>query len=357
MKIGILTFQHANNYGATLQMYAMQQFLLQMGHDVVVVNYQQQNIAFNYRIFQIRRNSLLKSLLASLLNAPKRIRKNRAFRLFRRKYVQLTRPYSKLSGQIEDIDCYVAGSDQIWNSSITNADSNYFLTFLPPGFKKISYAASIGEDTPSSTQLRFLQENIENLDFISVRESSLCNILSGLTQKPVTCVLDPTLLLNEGKWEALCATSCAQDYILVYMVSFEKETYKTARIIADYLGKRVLTIGGPRVKRKQGFKRISGAGPIEFLSLFKNASFVVTNSFHGTAFAISFKRDFLTIAHPTRSSRMRDLLHLLHLDDHLINSHTQALDHLKLNTDYHDTFEILESTRLKSLSFLQESLS
>ncbi|MDD4320858.1 MAG: polysaccharide pyruvyl transferase family protein [Acidaminococcaceae bacterium] len=358
IKIGILTFHDADNYGAVLQAYALKETIKKIEEDVEILNYKRQVSSRNIIL-------LIKSILSTLmyLYPPRSIRKIK-FTKFRNKYMDISKDTFFNSAEIKGKDIYVVGSDQVWNSEITNYDEAYFLKFCRGHEKKIAYAASIGKDILKHEEKKFLKNNVSNIDYISVREDSAVKIIRDFIEKKVTHVLDPTLLADRDIWDRLiCENKNRSNYLLVYRLTDNEEVLRVAELIAKKLKLKVLYIDNLALsknclirKRRYKFRDIKGVGPIDFITLFKNASFVVTNSFHGTAFSIVFNKDFITIPHETRGTRMISLLKLLKLDHRLITNSKQLTDDYPLNIDYQIPNKLLEREREKSIAFLKNAI-
>jgi len=360
-KIGIITFHDADNFGAVLQAYALKETIKKVENDVEILNYKQPLILKSYRIIQINTNnlkSLIKSVLSSIIYLNIRISRKIKFSSFRNKYLDLSEEIYKKS-EIQGKDVYIAGSDQIWNGEITGYDNTFFLSFPRGTAKGITYAASLGKDMINDQEREFLNKNINNIDCISVREDSAVHILYGFTDKKISHVLDPTLLVEQSAWDKLIIDKYnhnKEKYLLIYSLSFDIELLRVAELVSKKLNLKVLYINNSIRRNKFGFKNIRTPSPEEFVTLFKNASFIVTNSFHGTAFSIIFNKDFITIPHKMRGTRMTSLLNLLKLEDRIITSSDQLTEDFILNIDYHIPNELLKLEKEKSFAFLKQSI-
>ncbi|MED4600761.1 polysaccharide pyruvyl transferase family protein [Paenibacillus validus] len=358
MKVGIFTFHDADNYGAVLQAYALQETVKFLTNDVEIVNYKQPYIIDKYKVVRINNSSLLKlirSIISTLIRYKDTSRKKEAFNNFRKRYLNISEEIYKEKNEIKGYDIYISGSDQVWNPEITNFDEVFFLKFSNEG-RKISYAASIGRDEISEKEKDFLKNNIKNLDLISVREDSALKILNGLTENRVERVLDPTLLADTKIWDELICGKSANEYLLVYTVGPIGNVMEIANYIAKKMGIKIINITDKIMIKKYNVKTLRDIGPESFVGLFKNATFIITNSFHGTAFSIIFNKDFLTIPHKTGGTRMIDLLNLLKLDARIINNQMKIDDYLEQKIDYTVTNKILNEEKEKSLEFLKNAI-
>jgi hypothetical protein len=148
-----------------------------------------------------------------------------------------------------------------------------------------------------------------------------------------------------------------QDFILLYMVSMNEEALKVADIISKMMKLPVWYINDSYKKDKYKFKHIRGIGPLEFLVLVKNAKFIVTTSFHGTAFSIIFNKKFVTVPYKRTSSRMVELLKRIKLENRIIEASSEFDSNYEFNIDYTIPNEMLEQEKEKSLMFLKEALA
>ena len=363
----IFTFHCVINYGAVLQAYALQNILLRYSDNVLIADYRPQFLLQPYmpqfkKIYAVSAAQIykLKSLLHSVASLMRYYCLGYHIKLYH--YKNFVDQYLRLQPLNLIINSYhnniVLGSDQIWNPRLTNWDKTYFYSNYPKGNAKvISYAASIGNDHSTQEELDFLRENIKNVDCISVREETAQKVLSLICDKPITTVLDPTLLLKSTDIELkrLISENKYGRYILLYQMSNDPNTLKICRHISKQLHLKIVEVlAYPFGRNNLNFhKHITTAGPAEFVTLFAHAEYVVTSSFHGTAFSLIFNKQFVTVAHPTAGSRQRDLLERIGLPDRVVSS----IENLPTSDiDYAIINERLEIERRKSLDFLERAL-
>jgi hypothetical protein len=358
MDIGILNFHDADNYGAVLQAYALKE-CVKMNTDncrVEIIDYKSKNILKGSKIIQLTKTTpkiFIKSCISNFLYLGVKLCRKYKFEDFRRNYLDISNRVFWKGEDICGYDIYVVGSDQVWNCEITGYDQTYFLSFCGNESKTIAYAASIGREKVTEAEFRFIKNNINNIDRISVREFSAVSLIEKITEKNVQHVLDPTLLVDCSVWDKLVTKKTSiRNYILLYKLSDDPNILEIAAVISEKLNMEVWYINDSIRKNKYGFKNIRRVGPIEFVELFRNASFVVTNSFHGTSFSILFRTNFVTIPHKTRGERMINLLRLLNLEDRLIKNSNQIGEQFKFSIDYSIPNEILKREKEKSLAFL-----
>ncbi len=359
MKVGILTFHRANNYGAVLQAYALQETIQQLGHEVEIVDYKQQYIESKYRKVRLNTKSILslvRSIASTVIHYHEFSQRERNFNSFRFNNLALSKnSYDKVS-EIQGFDALISGSDQVWNPKATGYDKAFFLDTPESTIKKISYAASLGRDKITEEEKNFIQGNIANFDSISVREESAKDIVSSLTNKDITRVLDPTLLADPKIWDKFLSKNEYGDYLLVYSVGPLNNLLEIVNKTSKKLGVKVLFITEKKIKTGSNQVHLKGVSPEKLLTLIYNANFIVTNSFHGTAFSLIFNKNFLTIPHKDSGARMIELLHMAKLDKRLIKDAERVNGLIEKNINYNTVNAIIDIEKKKSIDFLQNEL-
>lgn len=312
--VGVLTFHRASNYGAVLQAWALQQAIATIGATGEVVDYRSPFLEEHYRPNGWRTFlSPRKTGIALLRNGYMLDRRDIFADFVRREIPMSPRLYTpgSIDHALTRYSNFVTGSDQVWNPVTAGFDASYFLDFVPESDRKRAYAASVGlEAMPIEHLVRF-RWLVSDFEHISVRESPGARILDEVTGARPPVVVDPTLLLDADEWQALGqqGRSEQEPYTLVYLLAENRRTLQYARTLAKARGNRVLYIS-QRLMRPHGMEVISRATPYDFVSLMAGAQSVVTNSFHGMAFALNFARDlhFDLLPAPARvNSRLMQL--------------------------------------------------
>lgn len=293
MKIGILTFHSANNYGAALQAYALQTAFRQTVPECEVE-------VIDYRCRGVQKQRSLKKLIQStgfvsaVLHYPfvkKRIRKIDSFC---RSHMKLS-PYfgtaEELKAAVAQYDRIISGSDQVWNRNWTGGEDTYLQNFHEYHEKKASYAVSFGiSELPQEWKADY-EKYLKQFSYLSVREESGRKLLQNEFGLEARVNIDPTLLLTSEQWNQVAVkTNVKKPYVLVYMVPYQKSAAAYARKIAAEKGLDIVTVC-KSMKRDSGIYK-GNAGVEEIVGLFRNAAYVVTNSFHGTAFSVIYHKDF-----------------------------------------------------------------
>lgn len=337
MNVGILTFHDAHNYGAVLQAFALKKYIQKLGYEVKIINYHHENIPDGFpREANEKRWEKFNKFIKKLIDNEEKV-------------------YTK-EDDLEklDIDFWICGSDQIWNTDITRGfNRGFFLDFETDG-KKISYAVSMGiPELPKEYEEKF-KRSLERIDEISVREESLKQYAEKFVDKKIERTLDPTLLLDEKDYYDLILDNKYGEYILIYALGPDDRLTKIANKVASKKGVKIIELND---RRKENYfcEQISEAGPEEFLTLIKNANAIITNSFHGTIFSIIFKKEFYTITRLNRNSRMENILKIVDMQDRLIDK-IEDLDKIK-EQDFENAYRRLNSEKQKSKDFLKKALN
>ena len=344
-KIRILTFHYAKNYGAVLQAYALK-IRLSKDNEVFFSDYRVDNILKNETLF-VRNHGIKKfivSFIFSLIFNKKRIVKHFKFKSF-------VKNNFKELGVNEFTDITIVGSDQVWNFDITNYDDIFFLGRFNSKMK-ISYAASIGKDKVSERDKEEFANKLDGIQHISVRELSAKKLLSNYTSEIITVCLDPVFLMDKYRWNSLVKKRIIKfDYILVYNLTKDPTVDAIAKEVSQSTGMRIINITSSTRNNIENSFNYRNAGPIEFLNLFSFSDYVITNSFHGTAFSIIFEKEFITIPHKSKGTRMIDLCKKLELDSRIIRHNNFELKSLE-TIDYTKVKLILDKDIKVSSEYL-----
>lgn len=318
MKICTITCQNANNHGARLQCYALVKYLQMQGHEVEVIDYRPDYMRGAQPIIYWPGYSV-REWIKLIVRCPDRIRelKRQAFfESFSKRYIPRTKIYwsiDELRSDPPKADLYLAGSDQIWNTMFKNGtDPGYYLDFGPTSIRRESFAASfaITEIEPSNKE--WVKNNLKRFDKITVREQTALKILEDLGIEGALQE-DPVFLLSAEEWDRIAdGTGKDEKYVLVYDFFLGKDIESSAKKIAKEHGLKIFAICSKSLSYAD--RNFVYAGPETFVSLIKYASYVISNSFHGTVFAMIYKVPFIIIDRPDGLNiRMRDLLDRHHI--------------------------------------------
>ena len=334
MRINIITRHAPANYGSILQAIATQKLIRDLGYDSEIVNYipsfeTTTRIAFT----QLRSNdswngSPFKKLLYIMVNMPENWISFKKFASMRSKYLK----QGVLCHSLDDLkqeykndteSIYLTGSDQVWGF-ISNGkyDPAYVLDFAPKDATKISFSSSFGKTEFSSRILKTYKAYLMKYSGISVREDSAVDLLHsmGLGAKQV---LDPTLMLSSDEWKQymkpIKTVKNMGKYILIYQIHNNPELDSYAKSFSQYTGLPLIRVSPLLHQIKRGGKFVYLPDISEFLSLINNTEYLITDSFHGTSFAINFNKSFIEVL-PNNDSSTRNLsiLRLLGLTDRIL---------------------------------------
>lgn len=355
-KAGILTFHDAHNYGAVLQAYALKKYIKKLGVDAKVINYHHYNIPDGFprkrKIKEISFSGIRKHIYS---HKDHNLRWTK-FNHFIKELVDNEERVYTDEKELEklDIDFWICGSDQIWNTDITRGiNKGFFLDFNTKG-TKISYAASMGIPKLEKQYEDEFVKAVNDIEYVSVREDALKQYINSLTDKEVMKVVDPTLLLEKEDYTELLNESLIKEkYLLIYALGPDDRLTQIAKQKAEEKNLKIVELNDYKLKN-YFCMQVSNAGPEEFLTLIKNAEVVVTNSFHGTIFSALFEKDFYTITRLNRNARMESLLDMFGMRDRLIDT-LEDLEKVKVQ-DYENAFKNVEKEVEKSRNFLKNAL-
>ena len=200
-------------------------------------------------------------------------------------------------------DILITGSDQVWNPIHILTDTSFFLPFAHSHTPRIAYAPSFSVASIPEEFYTAIRPYVTGYSHLSVREKSGIDIVKSLTDKEVSMVCDPTLLLTKADWSVLAAQSeikISEPYILVYVLSYAYNPYPAINTIIEKVQQELdlplILLDAPILNMKfKNARFIKDAGPAEFLYLVQHASFVISTSFHGTAFALNFGIPFYSV--------------------------------------------------------------
>lgn len=377
MNVGILTFHFSDNYGAALQAYALRRWMTEQGHHASFIDYRPAHIEHGGSLSLPTSPARLKANLKVVyLAVSSFIHEHFGNKGQKEKFVRFREQFLGLQGDAaptdngaslaaaQSFDLIVAGSDQIWSpSQHFGFDANYFLAFAQrfPA-RKISYAASFGRDRVSSSEAAQLPALLRHFDAISVREASGVTLVErAIGHKPAN-VPDPTLLHSDYAELTDSAPPGDDDpYLFCYGLRSPDNIRQTADLISKQLGCPIRSPHNPH-RRWVEIGDTVYPDPGEWVSLIRNARFVVTNSFHGTVFSLLFKKPFivagLTGDKAPANARALNLLRAVGLESRFAPwfsaQNTQAL--MARQIDWADVDRRLTDLRQAGLDFLSTQL-
>ena len=353
MKLGILTFHAAHNYGAVLQAYGLLNYLSSLGHEVYVIDYRPDSIrrGVNRGIPALPKNplKLCKTLVEEFSIRKDRLKRFDKFEEFIIKELNLF-PFDTV--KLEEFDRIFIGSDQVWNKSLLN--NKFDPVYMGASFsaRYVSYAASMGWYQVEDDDIAVLKQYLSNFEAISVRETDTSTFLTEITGTNIHVTCDPTLLLKREEWTKLYVPTNKKGYVLCYNLLNSNDCQALAEDLAKSKGLEIINLV-PSVSKKSPKSSCQSAGPKDFISYIMDAEYVVTSSFHGTVFSILFDKEFYSVGLSNYGGRIRSLLRTIGLEDRMIVP--KDLNNLS-KCDYMAASCLLNGFITESKNFIKNSL-
>lgn len=377
--VGLCIAFKGTNYGMHLQGYATQTVLDRLGFNTEIIDYHsgtekgiKWSVGAAYVACKKIRNAVKKRFqrnetLDSLHEENKKQRNNvsEKFREERLHNIVEIHGISSLRVKSNDYYAVIVGSDQIWLPDI--AFTNFYtLRFAAPGVKRISYATSLGVSAYPNYAKKAAADYWKQMDYLSVREQQGKGIIQSIVDIPVEVVADPTYLLTKEDWEELIPVDKVinDGYILCYFLGENEAIKKYARKYADEKGLRLVSILSNECNsddHQYADEVLIGKTVEEFVNLIRNAEYILTDSFHGLAFSVINKKQFLIFYRKRndikeqRNSRIDNIVRCWGIEDRLIrNPENYVIPNREI--DYKSVQIHVEDLRKESLNFLEKAL-
>lgn len=359
MKIGIFTFHCADNYGAVLQAYGLQEYLKGLGHEVYIIDYCPTFLVKPTRLFRF--NAIpnaglvlwLSNIFRECLVIPIRCYRHSLFKRFRKKQLNLIK--LDLDNPDNGFDAFVFGSDQIWNIEMTEGYNDVYWGNVKTikGKRNIAYAASAGY-VNSLKDCAKIQNLLINFSSISVRETSLLKFLNNnFPQIPVSVCLDPVLLAGRERFDSIADDiKICKPYLLLFQLSHNEHLFQAAKGLAEKNNLEIIEITSYTESLKNEHM-LNCVSPERMISYIQSAEYVITNSFHGVVFSILYRKNFNVVCNNSSvAERMISLLEALGLENRLCES-VQAL----VAVDYSEMENKYRALLSNSRSYLSNALA
>lgn len=313
MMIGILTFHRANNLGAVLQASALQNYIEDNISPCEIVDFVPNN--------EVKYSHLLRKLVhkAKLYLTVKKskniIKREKSFELYRKQYIRMSRKTyygdKTMKSARNKYDILISGSDQILNTTLSGTSTSYYLDFSDCE-KKLSYASSFGRANITKEEEGLIKSELVKYMCISVREESAKDIINSLISTEPSLVVDPVFLLDKDEWSKRCNQDLKIPNKFIFVYSMEKSALleKIVKELSQHEALPVIVVRGGGESRCIVGVENDSCGPADFLRFIRDAEYIVTNSFHGSAFSIIFEKNFICIPHSKRNTRLENLLRL-----------------------------------------------
>lgn len=364
MNVKVITRHTPSNYGSLLQSIATIKVVESLGHVCEIIDYRRKD---EYGIKSILtdvsrkkawKHSLIKKWTYIALRYPEETFTQWKFGEMRQKYLRKTQTYHTIDELKKlDADVFMTGSDQVWGPLLNGKyDPIYFLSFVADDKKKVAYAGSFGREEFASQVLTEYKQLLIRYHYLTVREDSAVSLLDKMGVHCDGQVLDPTLLLDKGQWEEYIEKNISGKYVLVYEIHNNPLLDDYAKRFAAYVGLPLIRISPMFHQFIRGGKFVFLPGIGTFLSYIKHATYMLTDSFHGTAFAINFNTQFIEVFPNSETGiRIYSILRQTGLQNRVVNDYDDfsladsPIDFIQVN-------EVIAEARKKSFSLLQEML-
>lgn len=360
MKIKVITRHAPSNYGSLLQAMATIQVIESLGHQCEIIDYRKKNEIGIKGILTTLQNkpswekNPIKKYLYIALRYPEEKIAAILFEKMRSKYLKMTsRCYRINDLKTLTADIFMTGSDQVWAPLLDgNYDKAYFLNFASPNSRKVAYAASFGKTQFSEKVIKDYKHLLSQYNAITVRESHAVKLLQDWNIECEGQVLDPTLLLDAQQWSKYITKEIKSKYVLIYEIHNNPLLDDYAKRFSKHMGLQLIRVSPSLHQITRGGKMIFCPSLGTFLSYIKNAQYIITDSFHGTAFAINFNKEFIEILPNNKTgSRNQSLLQLTGLEDRIIVDYNDySLADKRIN--YAKVNEIMKKERQCSMHIL-----
>lgn len=360
MKVAFITLHRVFNYGSVLQAYATQKVIESVGHEPIVIDYIPKAWQLKSLLWQVHNpKGFVKDSVYRLMRAASVVIKTKKFWGFLKKNLNMTKTYrsfEELCVKPPEADVYCAGSDQMWNIKYSGIDEAFYLRFAQSTARKIAFSTSIGMTGFSNDESGIIKDYVSDFDALSFREESACGLMKSLGFDSEV-IIDPTLQLTKEEWRVMASDRLIKENYLVLMLLYNEDNNATkiAREIADKKGLKLVKISWELTKPEGVDILMTHRSPEEFLSLFYNADYVVTNSFHGLAFTINFNKPFIAIKRNEYNTRLENLLSVTNLTDRMVTDNIDRFD-IDMPINYDFVNDVLNEERKKAKEFLLENI-
>lgn len=365
MKVVIVTLHRITNFGSMLQTYATQTAVEKLGHNAEVLDFVPIGMSYKRAIFPVEK---VPFLIQAAKFIPRFICMTTEFAVmksFIKKYIKVSpnlyRSYQEVMNNIPEADAYLSGSDQVWNTQNHNPDDDlkvYYLGFAPKGKKRVAYAGSFGKNDFTEIETAIMKEYLAQYDSISVREDDGFNILQRLGFNNGVHVVDPTLLLSGDEWKSFASShkKPKPGYIFVYNLNRNQLIKQIAVRLSKQTGLRIINFADT-YDFIPGAKNRLVNNAFDFINHIAGADYVVTDSFHGTAFSINLNRQVVTVKAPRYNSRLESILRLTGLVSRMVENVEDGVKVSMERIDYNSVNEKLDAARTVSMDYLKVALS
>lgn len=380
MRTATITWITYSNYGTNLQAFALQSFLKKHSIENVIIS-DENMIPYKVDILPPKKKSGID--LWAYLTHPWRIAMKCYYDFQNFRSIRSSKPYYSSQRKIlkfknekldivygvnrenvrekcEQFDLLFCGSDQIWSTFPQNFDGYYYLDFTQK--KKIAYSCSIGTEKIPLDKQEQIVKWLKDFKAVSVREKITSDQLTFLTGKKVKWVCDPTLLFDSSFWENIATRKiCRKKYLLCYFLEDKDWYYERAKKYARKNGLKILLIPSNISLNKRRIYQPQNIGIEEFVGLFCEADYVMTDSYHGSIFSLIFNKQFTYFKRFSDDDPISQNIRIYSLFEYLgIMNRIQSENEEDISCDnlidYKAINQLIEVFRNESIKFLTEAL-
>lgn len=362
MRVGTISYNiycNFTNYGSALQTWALHQEIKKLGFKPILVDYcpallKDKDPLNPYKNMWDKDEESKR--MVELTMPAIRANYEKFNRFYHDQFVRTTQKYtSRNFDQIvnERLDGYVCGSDTIFCPDEFGFDDGYYANYPEMRGNSVSYAASFGDPHFNEETYGILNARIKNFKALGIRENQMIPYLKQHISVPVQRTIDPTLLLTGADYEKIVGDKPEYEkYLLLYSRRYSPQMETYAEKLANENGWKIIDISLRATNAERGHIMRYDAGVEEFLSLVKNAEYVVTNSFHGMIFSVQFRRPFVIFSREQCDNKIEELLELFGLRDRMLVTGTERFKDI----NYNDVHDRISAARKESLEFLKMEL-
>ncbi|MFH4868932.1 polysaccharide pyruvyl transferase family protein [Vibrio diabolicus] len=369
IKVGVITMHRVINYGSFLQAYATQHVIESLGAKCEIIDYvfpnewHYENGLYDHRGIKTSITNVIYKL-----GLIKSHRKRKHVLNAIHKYLNLSESYdspSKITTNPPVYDVYVTGSDQTWNPKHTQGDTTFLLSFAPENVKKLSLSASLAASSINDVYKASFKKYLAEYDAISIRDSNGNQVIEELVGESAVVTLDPTLLLNSSQWlefsKDVKQIYESENYIIFYLIthSFDSRPYiyELLSELQKKTGLKVFSFTSIPKEFDIQYEDCSDISVECFIQMFSSAKYVVTSSFHGTAFAANFGIPMYSVVNDiySKDDRQASLLSKLNISNCLVEVGTD-LECIQPEYDVVAQQRLLDVMRQESILFLKKQL-
>lgn len=371
-KIGIITFHAAKNCGSMLQSYALQKTLSDKYNiENEIINFSNKKQQDMYSVLFVPKSiKKVLRLFLSLIFYRLLSGQARDYISFSHKFLKKSKDFYENTGELavtEDLyDAFITGSDQVWNTRCADCDKAYYLSFVK-NKPKYAYAVSMGATNINdfdSDEKNIYADLIKKFDRISVREKNAQLWIEQLTGLKTDIMPDPTLLLIREEWDSITPERIIKEkYVFWYAMNYTKKERKAVTAFAKKMNLPVYILDGKEWTRRglffKNIKVCKAGGPLAYLSLMKNAEYVITSSFHGAVFATIFQKRFVymkTASGNKNDDRASFIMSQLGMDDRLVTIDDVNSVNISFDIDYNNAEKNIKILQDNAEDFLDNIL-